>query len=186
MTNVKSSSDTGWWLVVEKLKEPRSAVETLELLEAAVSAAEGDAAWSHSGIMELLRRAKEQARSGHAALATRSAIGLLGFHQTALKLKSSSNNATSDGESKSCCVGEIHVVSAFLLLFVRALIARKTSTRKILFITHAISSPEELLRLFFMVSARLSIQMPKRYPVAYLILLPLVRSHWKETSSRGV
>ena len=107
MTNVKSSSDTGWWLVVEKLKEPRSSEETLELLEAAVTAAEGDAAWSHSGIMELLRRAKEQARSGHAALATRSAIGLLGFHQTALKLKSSSNNATSDGESKSCCVGEI-------------------------------------------------------------------------------
>ena len=106
MADLKSSSETGWWLVVEKLKDTqREKQEIVALLESAVTAAENDAAWAHSGIMELLRRAKEQAKSGHPALGARSAIGLLGFHQTALKLKSSNSNA-SEGESHPVALSE--------------------------------------------------------------------------------
>ena len=108
MAEVKASSETGWWLVVEKLKDAqRSSEEIVELLESAVAAAESDASWSHSGIMELLRRAKDQAKSGHASLGARSAIGLLGFHQTALKLKSSS--VASEGESHPVALSESQV-----------------------------------------------------------------------------
>ena len=114
MAEVKASSETGWWLVVERLKDAqRSSEEIVELLESAVAAAESDAAWSHSGIMELLRRAKDQAKSGHAPLGARSAIGLLGFHQTALKLKSSSSNVASEGESHPVALSESQVSSRF-------------------------------------------------------------------------
>lgn len=95
-----ASVKQGWWDVVERLKDDPllGEKETLSILEEAVAAAEGDPAWSHSGIMELLRRAKEQAKSGHAASASKSAIGLLSFHNVVLRFKSSAGGGSSSSE----------------------------------------------------------------------------------------